>query len=149
MTTSPTPCHTALLQVIRPRMASIVAEDRLADMCYVKLSHVKEVARTAAAGKQAGRWATVAVLSAKCMATTKRGDNYSRWTLSDLNDGEVRSGLGHTACSGLGMVSCSCAVASICGKLVAGAGSSEADGRADASQGQREGASAARHQTRP
>jgi hypothetical protein len=71
-------------------MASIVAEDRLADTCYVKLSHVKEVARAAAAGKQAGRWATVAVLTAKAMATTKRGDNYSRFTLSDLNETEVR-----------------------------------------------------------
>ncbi len=52
----------------------------------------KEAARTAAGQQGGGRWATVGVVAAKATAVTKRGDNYSRWTISDLDGAEVGAG---------------------------------------------------------
>jgi hypothetical protein len=49
----------------------------------------KEAAKSSAGQKGGGRWATVGVLAAKATAVTKKGDNYSRWTISDLGGAEV------------------------------------------------------------
>lgn len=71
------------IKMKNPVCSGTVLKERFAELCFVKLAQVRP-----SMGEE-GPWATIGVISEKHAAQTSKGQPYSRWRISDLNDGEM------------------------------------------------------------